>query len=135
MAVWVIVLLWETIFSRTSVPEPSVAYRPFHSLNNLIYYTKLYGIRNNLIGNILLFIPFGVLLPFAYAGGKKWYKIVLIGFSLSLFIETLQLITGRGYFDVDDIALNVIGAVIGWGLWRTVCALFERFRDKSQKKN
>lgn len=117
------------------MPDPSVVYRPFHSLNNLIYYTKLYGIRNNLIGNILLFIPLGLLLPFAYAGGKKWYKTVLIGFPISLLVETLQLITGRGYFDVDDIALNVIGTAVGWGLWRTVCTLVQRFKDdKSQKK-
>ena len=88
-------ILWLTIISRDSVPEPGLQYKPFHSLKNLVYYTKLYGIRNNLIGNILLFIPIGILLPMVTQWSEKWYKTFFIGLFLSLFIESIQGATGR----------------------------------------
>jgi glycopeptide antibiotics resistance protein len=41
-----------------------------------------------------------------------------IGFSLSFFIELMQLISTRGIFSVDDIIHNVLGCVIGYGIFR-----------------
>ena len=68
--------------------------------------------------NILLTIPFGLYLRYYFE--CKWYKIILYGFLLSLFFELTQLtglygIYPRPYrlFDVDDLILNTIGALIG----------------------
>ena len=119
-------ILWLTIISRDSVPEPGLQYKPFHSLNNLIYYTKLYGIRNNLIGNILLFFPIGFLVPIAYRWSNKWYRALFAGFFMSLIIELIQLVTERGYFDYDDIVLTCIGTLIGYGLLRAVEKVISR---------
>lgn len=119
-------ILWLTIISRDSVPEPGLQYKPFHSLKNLVYYTKLYGIRNNLIGNILLFLPIGFLLPMASRWSNKWYTALLAGFFMSLVVELIQLVTERGYFDYDDIALNCIGTLIGYGLLRAVEKVISR---------
>lgn len=55
--------------------------------------------------NVLLFIPVGAL-----AG--KW-KVVPAAASFSLFIETVQLLTGRGLFEFDDVIHNTLGAAIG----------------------
>ena len=46
----------------------------------------------------------------------------------SLGVETIQLITGRGYFQVDDILTNVLGAVIGYVIFRILDGILRRFR-------
>lgn len=69
----------------------------------------------NLIGNIGVFIPFGILLPMIF---KKSKFGLLIIFETGLFtLEILQLITRRGKFDIDDFILNTIGAIIGYGVY------------------
>jgi len=85
----------------------------------------LYTIRNfyhsgsnekswvNVGGNILLFIPFGILVPIVLRGKYKIFATVVLAFLLSLAFELFQLFTGCGYFDVDDIFLNTLGGVIG----------------------
>lgn len=64
--------------------------------------------------NILLFIPFGFLLPAL----SKHFNHVLVALGLGVFfsviIETLQFITKRGYFQLDDIWLNALGSVLGF---------------------
>ena len=44
----------------------------------------------------------------------------MCGFGFALFIEVVQLITGRGVFETDDIINNTIGAMIGYGLFSVV---------------
>ena len=68
---------------------------------------------SNLLGNILLFIPLGFLLPLLVKRFRNVFVIVLTGFLLSLFYECTQLLTGIGIFDVDDMILNTFGTLIG----------------------
>ena len=65
----------------------------------------------NIIGNILMFIPFGMFLN-AYFNIKR-LSLVIITILYSLSIEIIQMIIGR-VFDVDDIILNLFGAILGW---------------------
>lgn len=67
----------------------------------------------NIILNILLFIPFGYLLPSMFPK-LRWWQVVIIGFCGSLLIELLQLLTRLGYADVDDLINNTLGAAIGF---------------------
>ena len=46
----------------------------------------------------------------------------------SFGVETIQLITGRGYFQVDDILTNVLGAVVGYLLFQILYGMLRRFR-------
>jgi len=70
----------------------------------------------NLLGNVGVFVPIGLLIPAATGGRLKK--------SLSLFwlgimgLEILQLLTRRGIFDVDDFFLNTVGFLIGYGIYR-----------------
>lgn len=66
--------------------------------------------------NVLLFVPLGYLIPLAQFRISKWYIVLICGIGLSLIIETTQIITHRGWFDVDDIIHNGLGTFIGW-LW------------------
>ena len=64
--------------------------------------------------NILLFVPLGYLLPLTKNMLDKWYIVLMVGIGLSAVIEVTQLLTYRGWFDVDDILHNGLGALIGW---------------------
>ena len=68
----------------------------------------------NLIGNVLVFIPFGFLLPKAYPGCGKWWRVFYCATGFVMCIEFYQLFSAFGAFDVDDIFLNVLGAMIGY---------------------
>lgn len=67
----------------------------------------------NIILNILLFVPFGYLLPSLFPR-LRWWHVILLGLAFSLCIELLQLLTRLGYADVDDLINNTLGAAIGW---------------------
>lgn len=70
----------------------------------------------NIVGNILAFIPFGFLLPLAYPKNRGVIRMFTTAFLSVLLIETFQLITMLGTFDVDDIILNVPSILMGYGL-------------------
>ena len=64
-------------------------------------------------------IPFGYFLPLIWKERiNKWYKVVLFGIGVSVLIEVIQLITLKGFCDIDDVILNGIGCVIGWNIYR-----------------
>ena len=73
----------------------------------------------NLFGNLLLFFPLGIYLPLFFKKLKSWKKYMVTIFIILLGIELVQIFTRRGSFDVDDLILNVSGAMIGCLLWKT----------------
>lgn len=83
--------------------------------------------RNNafVIENILLFVPYGLLGCLAFKQFRHFLSCLMLGAVTSLCIETLQLITGRGFFQIDDILTNTLGAVIGFLLY-VLSRLFRR---------
>lgn len=46
--------------------------------------------------------------------------LVLIGFFFSVLMETLQLVTHLGWFDLDDLLNNTIGCMVGVGFYRVL---------------
>ncbi len=77
----------------------------------------------NVVGNIVLFIPFGFLTSYYLDLEKKRYNI-LITLLISIVIETIQLSIGRA-FDIDDIILNIVGSFIGCLIYRLIDRIFE----------
>ena len=71
--------------------------------------------RNNafVVENVLLFIPYGFACPWAFPWLRGFFRNIFAAFVTSLGVETFQLITGRGYFQIDDILTNVLGGIIG----------------------
>lgn len=72
----------------------------------------------NLIGNLLLFIPFGFLLPMLWKS-CSFLKVLFFSFIFSSLIEIIQLVLPRGT-DIDDVWLNCLGAIIGWSLFQLI---------------
>lgn len=69
----------------------------------------------NIIGNVIMFIPYGFFVS-KYASGKNFILNLFLIFLASLSIECTQLAIGR-IFDVDDIILNVFGGIIGYTIY------------------
>lgn len=68
----------------------------------------------NLVGNVAAFIPFGYLLPCLSKAARNVLVLLLNAFFFVLAIELFQLVSAFGVFDVDDILLNCMGALIGY---------------------
>lgn len=101
---------------------------PFKEIIRFIRYRKTLGFMSvflNLGGNIVGFIPFGMILPIIAKKCRKFYIVTFLGFDLSLMIESIQLIFKVGSFDVDDIILNTLGGFVGYLLF-LICNKFRR---------
>lgn len=77
----------------------------------------------NLIGNVLIFIPFGYMMPQMFEKSKKLIIFLLQLLILVLGLELVQLYTNFGVFDVDDILLNCLGGFVGFVLYKIMLGL------------
>ena len=125
--VYLIAIIYLAFISREPAPYLRYSINPFGAarrglefggglISGLLHgdvkvtnWTSLEGI----ILNILLFIPFGYLLPSLFPK-LRWWQVILLGLAFSLTIELLQLITKLGFADVDALINNTLGAAIGW---------------------
>ena len=73
-----------------------------------------------IIGNIVLFIPMGILLPFCFSIMRKAGRTALVGFGISSAIEIIQFIYHIGLFEFDDIINNTIGTILGYGIYMII---------------
>lgn len=121
----VALILWLTVLGREAQEVTPTVYYPFHSLGSFWKDIQHNGIKGNILGNILLFIPFGALVRIV-SGWRALWKTAASGFVFSLLIETVQLLTKRGSFDLDDVLLNVAGTVIGCVIVRAVERLLKK---------
>ena len=98
---------------------------PFKEVTRYSFGSKLF--YKNVVGNILLFAPYGFFASYYLRLDKKRIAFILI-LLVSLSIESIQLVIGRS-FDVDDILLNLIGGMIGYFIYR----ILDRVTDKMSK--
>lgn len=92
---------------------------PFTEITRYEVGSKLF--MYNVIGNIVIFIPFGYFVS-GYIKASKVSHILAVSVISSLTVEVVQLQIGRS-FDIDDIILNVCGAIIGFLLYIGLCAI------------
>lgn len=71
----------------------------------------------NIWGNLLGFIPLGLLLPLAFGWFRQGIRVFFTGLLCSLGFETAQLLTGLGIWDIDDLLLNTAGTLAGYILF------------------
>ena len=83
---------------------------------------------DNILGNIIAFAPLGFLVPAIFTKINNYRKMFLVSFILSLAFETIQLLTSLGAFDVDDIILNVSGAILGYTFYKIVTLIIRNFK-------
>ena len=102
-----------------------------YGLSNYIPFKEIFryevGSRlfiKNIIGNVLLFLPYGYFAS-DYLKSKKILPICFLTMLVSVTIEYVQLNIGRT-FDIDDVILNTMGGIFGYLLYR----LIERIKGK-----
>ena len=105
-----------------------------YGTNNFIPFKEMfrydvgsYKFYKNIIGNIILFLPYGFFVS-NYLDSKKIFRPIVLSLILSTTIEIVQYYIGR-VFDIDDIILNVIGASLGYLLYK----LFDKIKNKFSK--
>lgn len=150
LVIFIVVLSTIRIFYLIEKGERFVLYREFFSLAFIIYILLLFGLVTNtdvqgvsnnfmplreilrykigskyflwnVVGNIMIFIPFGFIVSLIL-DSPKVNKPLIITFITSLTIELVQMFIGRS-FDIDDIILNCIGGIAGWLLFIGLTAI------------
>lgn len=94
---------------------------PFREIYRFLTNADVVGLKAslyNILGNIGIFIPLGILFPYVNHRKDRWISIIVYGFFISFLIESIQLILAIGSFDVDDLILNTLGAMIGYMFYR-----------------
>ena len=82
----------------------------------------------NVYGNVLLFVPFGAILPVLHRNFRRFPVTLLCGILLSVSVEIIQYISCRGSCDVDDVLLNTLGCAAGYVIFALIKHLAVRKR-------
>lgn len=106
---------------------------PFKTIKMYIKYAYKLNSVENLAGNILLFVPFGILFPLIRVRKSTFLDVFTNALLLVLGIEIFQLFSAFGAFDVDDIILNCLGAVLGYILYKVCRDIFPQFEQFEKK--
>ncbi|MDP9954569.1 glycopeptide antibiotics resistance protein [Epilithonimonas hungarica] len=105
-------------FGRNQYDINIVRLIPMFSTAGFIKQTILWKtIIINIFGNILMFVPFGFL-GIIFPRLNNFWTLILDFLSAIILIESLQYFTRLGVFDIDDVILNTVGAVIGFWIYR-----------------
>jgi glycopeptide antibiotics resistance protein len=95
---------------------------PLSSVSELIGHGAQWQSLRVLLGNNLLFVPLGLLLPVAWPATASWHRMVLAGLATGLAIEAVQLLLSIAapfpyrYVETDDVLLNLSGVLTGYFL-------------------
>lgn len=110
---------WKTGNRSRFVTESQ--YIPFKTIIEYVRHVHSFDdwFFKNLACNILMFIPFGFLIPLFIKKNKVW-QILIYGIIASVMIEVLQVILAVGTGDIDDVILNAFGTLIGFGIYKLI---------------
>ena len=117
-----ILCLFQVVTLQDTVSWSSNNFIPFKEIMRYDFGSRLF--MRNVIGNVLLFIPFGYFVSYILKN-EKIYLPLIITLIASLTIELVQLYIGR-VFDIDDILLNVIGGIIGYLIYKILTTIGDK---------
>ncbi|GGX74737.1 VanZ family protein [Streptomyces anandii] len=122
LCAFVFMVAFAVVLARLTLePSPAsaaIAHTNLHPGRSLRLYLSEPGLRDaarQIGGNLLLGVPFGVLVPVLAPRARGLWKVLLLTAVVMLLVEFAQgaLITGRA-FDIDDVILNTVGALVGY---------------------
>ena len=119
---YVFVLFCTTVLFRETKEEAAFNYELFWSYQEIAK-----GIRDDLlpqvIMNVAVFIPVGIMTGIVTQSlnlRRRWLTVIGLVMALSISIEVLQLLYGKGFAELDDVFHNSLGCVIGYVICRSV---------------
>jgi len=105
------IILYATVIKRT---QENLGFDliPFSSFQRAVEQPEMY---RSMLMNVFLFVPLGMSLVFVFSGSalKRILLTVLVGFLLSVTVETVQYLYSLGMTETDDVICNTFGALIG----------------------
>ncbi|MCW3160034.1 VanZ family protein [Chryseobacterium oryctis] len=113
-------------FGRTQYDENVIRIKPF--LSTLMFIENTFRLKTIIIivlGNIIMFIPFGFL-GWIFPRLNDLKSLVFTFVSIITIVEALQYFTRMGIFEVDDIMMNTFGVFIGWNICKFLEKRFNR---------
>ena len=108
-------LFFSTVLFRPINDNSRYNFQPFWSYSKLIN-GECSLPSPDLVMNLMILIPIGALLGFAFKK-MRWWKVFLIGGCISLLIECMQLLYKKGFSELDDVMHNTMGCMIGYGIY------------------
>lgn len=122
------VVAYLTIFMRIGSVDTSIVTTPFDDLREA-FINRDPAMMEHFLLNVVMFIPFGYLVPATNPKYlRKWSFALMGGLLASTVIEGCQMVFQLGQSDVDDIIANTVGAVIGYALVRFVWGVRRNWR-------
>ena len=105
---YIAILIQMGVISRTPGSVNEMVWIPFQTSggSSLIV---LYS-----LANLVIFIPFGILVPKVFRGINSVWAMALVTLMTSVLIEIVQFMLACGYSEVEDVIMNVAGGVIGY---------------------
>ena len=123
------VLFYGSWFGREDHAEYRYNLTLFQEIGRYYWVGVRFGSWNlflwNVVGNVCVFIPFGIFLPKLFKRCRNMLLVTLLSLELSLVVEVIQLMTRVGSFDVDDLLLNTIGGMLGYLIYK-ICSVVAR---------
>ncbi|MBO5728013.1 MAG: VanZ family protein [Oscillospiraceae bacterium] len=125
-------LLFGGLFHLDRAWGGAVNLEPFYTIRRFVVHYRRTGSLSslsNLLGNIAVLAPLGVLLPVLYRPMRRFWLFIPLMAAVAVGIEAFQWRTGLGVADVDDSILNFCGAIISYiptRLVQMVCRMVER---------
>ena len=124
-----VLLLFELLTGTENSYGSGINNIPFKEIMRYEFGSKMF--IYNVLGNILIFVPFGYFIS-RYVKPKKILPIVVDALITSVTVETVQLKIGRS-FDIADIILNIVGAIIGYFVYIAFDAIYKHLPKILQK--
>lgn len=128
LAIASVVLFFGGLFHLDREWGGAVNLEPFYTIRRfLIHYRRTGSLSSlsNLLGNVVILAPLGVLLPLLFPALRRcWVCLPLMALA-ALGVEWLQWVTHLGVADIDDSILNFIGAAAGYVLTRLCQILYQ----------
>ena len=122
MVEYVFLIFCSTVIFRIVGETRQYYFQPFWS------YKAIQEGREDLLAenimNVVVFIPVGLLLGIAFKQ-MTWWKVLLVGCSISAVIELLQFFLMRGFSKLDDVMHNTLGCLIGFGFMIILRIIFK----------
>jgi len=118
----IFLLLCSTVIFRATGEARQYDFHPFWS------YDRPELLIENIM-NVIVFIPVGFLLGIAFKQ-ITWWKVLLIGCSISITIEALQFLFMKGFSEVDDVMHNTVGCIMGYIIYSILVRIFTNTKLK-----
>ena len=125
MMLWLLFIRWRSVEITDYWAQLAgrVNFIPFSSMGSMLrtlwynpYPAVLWTVVYNIGGNIIMFVPLGFFLRALVPKCRKFWRSNCAVAVIMTAVELCQLFTLRGFCEIDDLMLNLLGAAMGWAI-------------------